>query len=441
MCTISTTLNEFFDSYSPSLSTSLRENRLNRMRLLLERLGNPERNIKMIHIAGSKGKGTTASFLSWIMNAYNLKTGLYLSPHVYDIRERFTLGTRFFSDDLYKETLQELKNKLMGFSLPLVYGPEKPTTFELYTAYAYVLFKNAGCRYGVIETGLGGRLDATNTISPIANCFTFIEKEHTKILGSTLREIAGEKAGIMRKGVPSFIMDMPQEALDTLKLEGDKIGSPYEVFPPIEEYSPSLEKVAHIILGDKTIDVESPHGFTDVELYDLKFSLYVLDRLKIVDFQDKDHLDLMKGFNLPGRFQMTKRKIGEKSIGFIFDGAHTISSIHHLKNNMDRLLPRPYSTLIFSTAQDKNYREMADALVDDFGTVIVTGLGESKKSEPEAIYDYIRNKWKDKNILLSNTPDETLEKAIECTKDQGNIVVTGSFYLVDLIYKALGNIE
>ena len=75
MCTISTTLNEFFDSYSPSLSTSLRENRLNRMRLLLERLGNPERNIKMIHIAGSKGKGTTASFLSWIMNAYNLKTG------------------------------------------------------------------------------------------------------------------------------------------------------------------------------------------------------------------------------------------------------------------------------------------------------------------------------------------------------------------------------
>ena len=154
MCTISTTLNEFFDSYSPSLSTSLRENRLNRMRLLLERLGNPERNIKMIHIAGSKGKGTTASFLSWIMNAYNLKTGLYLSPHVYDIRERFTLGTRFFSDDLYKETLIEVKNKLMGFSLPLVYGPEKPTTFELYTAYAYVLFKNAGCRYGVIETGL-----------------------------------------------------------------------------------------------------------------------------------------------------------------------------------------------------------------------------------------------------------------------------------------------
>ena len=84
---------------------------------------------------------------------------------------------------------------------------------------------------------------------------------------------------------------------------------------------------------------------------------------------------------------------------------------------------------------------MADALVDDFGSVIVTGLGESKKSEPEAIYDYIRNKWKDKNVLLSNTPDETLEKAMEYTQDQGNIVVTGSFYLVDLIYKALGNIE
>ena len=116
--------------------------------------------------------------------------------------------TVFFPQSLYESTLKELQKKIEGFSLPSELGPDKPTTFELYTAYGYLLFKNAGCKYAVVETGLGGRLDATNTVTPIAACFTYIEKEHTKILGSTLKEIALEKAGIMRKDVPSFFSDI-----------------------------------------------------------------------------------------------------------------------------------------------------------------------------------------------------------------------------------------
>lgn len=226
MSSISDTLESFFDSYMPSLSSSLRENRLERMSLLLDHLGNPEKSFQTIHIAGSKGKGSTATFLSALLEKKGYSVGLYLSPHVYDIRERFTIASRFFSDEEYTLALEELQEKLSSFSLPSSLGPEKPTTFELYTAYAYLLFKRKGCKWAVIETGLGGRLDATNTISPYATLFTPIELEHTKILGSTLTEIAREKAGIMREGVPSFSFPQREEAEKELKRNAEEIGSP-----------------------------------------------------------------------------------------------------------------------------------------------------------------------------------------------------------------------
>lgn len=437
----STILNDFFDSFSPSLSGNLRENRLERMNFLLKEIGNPERNIKMIHIAGSKGKGTTASFMSWVMNKKGLKTGLYLSPHVYDIRERFTLGTSFFSESLYLSTLKKLKERIKDFSLPKELGPEKPTTFELYTAYAYLLFKSAGCEYAVIETGLGGRLDATNTIDPIANCFTYIEKEHTKILGSTLEEIAKEKAGIMRKDVPSFIMNMPLEALNTLKKESETIGSKVEDFPLSFEDIPYKNDIL-TLYGDNTpIKIYSPSGLTDVELYDFSFALYVLSKTRVCKFEGNESLDLSQCFSLPGRFQSQRVLIDNKTINFIFDGAHTISSIEHLMRNIDNYGFSPLSTLIFSTAIDKNYKEMADILVPSFDNIIITGLGESKKSDPKAIYEYISNKWKDKSVTLSPTASDAAEKTLKTTLNDDNVIVTGSFYLVDLIHNALDNLE
>lgn len=438
---ISITLSDFFDSYSPSLSGGLRENRLERMNLLLERIGNPEKELKMIHIAGSKGKGTTASFMSWIMNQYHMKTGLYLSPHVFDIRERFTLGTKFFPQSLYISTLKELKKKIEGFSLPQELGPDMPTTFELYTAYAYLLFKNAGCKYAVIETGLGGRLDATNTISPIATCFTYIEKEHTKILGNTLEEIATEKAGIMRKDVPSFFSDMPQDALNTLKKEADRIGSPYYTYDlKIDDLAfkgNAPVKIAHSIIQDKDIAFDAPFGFSDIELYDLNYALFILHGLNLLKHIDRNYLELRESFFLPGRFQRKTVIIDDKTVLLTFDGAHTPSSIQHLLDNIEAYNFYPCSTLVFSTAIDKNYKEMADIIVPKFDKVIVIGLGESKKSDPEAIYDYISTKWNNKIVELLNTPDEVFTDILDNTPDMGHVVVTGSFYLVDSIYKAI----
>lgn len=441
MCNISTILDSFFNSYSPSLSVGLRDNRLERMSLLLDKLGNPEKKLKMIHIAGSKGKGTTASFMAWIMNKMGLKTGLYLSPHVFDIRERFTLGTVFFPDSLYSDTLSLLKEKLEGFSIPSSLGPNKPTTFELYTAYAYLLFYNAGCEYGVIETGLGGRLDATNTILPIATCFTYIEKEHTKILGETLEEIATEKAGIMRKGVPSFMMDMPSRALNTLINYANNIGSPYSVFPlhlnNILYKDKGIENKVEITIGNKSISIVSSKGFTDILFFDLSYALFVLSSINIFTINENVVLNLENEFNLPGRFQIEDYK--ERH--FLLDGAHTPTSISHLIDNIEVFRYSPLSTLIFSSAIDKNYIEMADLIVDKFDTIIITSLGENKKSDPEAIYEYISKKWREKRVILSPTPLFAVQYAIQSSPKDGYILVTGSFYLVDLIHKEIKDKE
>ena len=184
-------LETVFDTFAPeSGDRRAREHRVERMKLFLSFLGNPEKAFRTYHIAGSKGKGSTASYLSAIITGYGRKCGLYTSPHLFSVRERFTLSGAFFSDSLYINTCNKLLEKTGSFIFPSSLGPEKPTTFEMYTAFAYILFKEAGCTDAVIETGLGGRLDATNTIESEAVFITEIELEHQDVLGKTIREIA-----------------------------------------------------------------------------------------------------------------------------------------------------------------------------------------------------------------------------------------------------------
>ena len=420
MSSISDTLESFFDSYMPSLSSSLRENRLERMSLLLDHLGNPEKTFKTIHIAGSKGKGSTATFLSALLEGKGYSVGLYLSPHVYDIRERFTLASRFFSDEEYTLALEELQEKLSSFSLPSSLGPEKPTTFELYTAYAYLLFKRKGCSWAVIETGLGGRLDATNTISPYATLFTPIELEHTKILGSTLTEIAREKAGIMREGVPSFSFPQREEAEKELKRNAEEIGS------PLSFLSIDINKTI-----DDKIKIKS---FTSsIVKADLYFAYTVLCLLGLID--KKDTFDLSH-ISLPARFQLARINTGKYSIPIVLDGAHTPDSALHLKESFSKEFTHRKAMLIFSTAQDKDYRAIADILLSFSDECFVTGLGEWKKGDPDMIYSYIKEKYPEKKVFLEKDIRKALIRAVR-RHESRPIVVAGSFYLASNAKKTL----
>lgn len=427
MFDINNVLDSFFSSYAPSLSGNLRENRIERMKLLLSRLGNPERSFRTIHIAGSKGKGTVATALSFLLSASGRKTGLFLSPHVYDIRERFTLSSVFFKDEEYLSALDELKRAIEDFSLPEELGERRPTTFELYTAYSYILFKRTGCEWAVIETGLGGRLDATNTIESDVAVITTIEKEHTKILGDTITLIAGEKAGIIKKGKPTFLFSGSQEAEDTIKRTAEEKHSPLYIFTPYDIPLDNDNDVNDVEYSGIKIRLNTYKE--DIRLYDILFSIFILRTLGLI--RDDIIYDFTSPlFSLPGRHEIREY---EKHT-FILDGAHTPSSIGYLKNSLMHKTP---DTLIFSAAVDKDHMAMGRLLIPLFKRVIITGTGKWKKSAPEIIYRDFSSLFPDKSISLLPLRKDALSFALNNTEEHGIIVVTGSFYLLSEIDTAM----
>ena len=232
-----------FDNFAPSLpDPRIKELRLERMERLLAHLGNPERSYRTYHTAGSKGKGSTSAYLASLLSGAGRITGLYTSPHLFTIRERFTLSGEMFPDKLYIDVCNMLLDKMKTFSLPSSLGSEKPTVFEMYTAYGYLLFREYGCTDAVIETGIGGRLDATNTIEPEAVFLTPVELEHTDILGKTISSIATEKSKIITSS-PVFISRQRKEAEDVFLEEAGRRHATVHLFRnEIMDFSSSTEK-------------------------------------------------------------------------------------------------------------------------------------------------------------------------------------------------------
>ncbi len=418
-------LDDFFSSYIPSFSSSLRENRLERMTLLLERIGNPELRLRTIHVAGSKGKGTTATALSFLLAAMGHRTGLFLSPHVYDIRERFTLSSSFFSDEEYLSALDELRTLISGFTLPESLGAPLPTTFELYTAYSYLLFSRTGCEWAVIETGMGGRLDATNTLLPAASVITKIELEHTQILGDTLDKIAQEKAGIIKRNTPVFVLDQKEEVLDVFRRKASCLSSPLHVFttPQVEGRNGTFN-----YLG---CEVKTDFKKDDIRTTDTLYALFILSSLGLVP-GGKCFDFTAPSFHLPGRYE--KRTVAGHRI--ILDGAHTPESIRLLTSSLSEDIS-PSSTLIFSCAHDKDQRTMAKEIVPLFERIIVTSTGKWKKSDPEKIYEDISALFPSKEIMLILNHDDVMRTALEVTPLSAVIVGAGSFYLLSELDRAL----
>lgn len=170
---------------------------LKSMLFFAESFKNPQDDYESVHIAGSKGKGSLSIMISSILKEAGLKTGLYMSPHVNDFRERVTLAGDFFPDKVYSSAYDKIK---MGFEALIERDPSlDPTWFEIVTMLAFLLFKDEKCDWGVFETGMGGRLDTTNILDPMCSVLTPIELEHCQYLGDTKEKIAFEKAGIIKK--------------------------------------------------------------------------------------------------------------------------------------------------------------------------------------------------------------------------------------------------
>lgn len=411
-------LDGLFLSFMPSSGNigDMRENRLKRMEMLLERIGSPEKSYKTIHLAGSKGKGTTATLLAVAMNT-SFKTGLYRSPHVYDLRERFTLAGTFFSDEEYLRTADELMEKIQDLDF-------SPTTFELYTAYAYLLFKNAGCEYAVIETGLGGRLDATNTIESIMEILLPIEMEHVEILGDTIEKISVEKSKIIKKNSIVIVSDVRPEAYDVFFKETERTGSSFYSFKDdIKDFEHSEEKeysISRFRIGDDDFSLHTKLRSREIGK---NFVITTL-ALKKLGLLCEKALQAMEDVTIEGRFEQRCEE-GKK---IVLDVAHTKDSMQNLINTFTSLYERKDTVVLYAAISGKDYRAMLSLLLSSFNRIVITKAGNFKKSDPDALYEEaMRMKRRDQEVYLIHDEKE----AFIFSKHLADIIlITGSFYLV-----------
>ena len=447
---------------------STRSFRLDRMKLIAELAGNPENCAPSIHMAGSKGKGSITAMAASMLQAAGYRTSRYASPHVADFRERISLGNDFFDEETYRKAGEELGaviNTLLcaqGKESNLFNNKnedgEEPTFFELMTLWFFLCSRNAGVKAMAVETGMGGRLDATNVLDPLVSVISLIELEHTEYLGNTLGAIAGEKAGIIKYGRPLVLAEQKEEALGVFRQKVIETKSPFYYFPEWGEINNiKLQKEGTFF----TLKLKNPRsGKDDIMLKDLKIPIpgevqannagLAILALK-TSFQNITGEAIRKGlenFSIPGRFELLS---GDPIL--IIDGAHTPASAEACIRTFTELYGRG-AVLIFGCAAGKDSKTMASLFIPCFSRIIITTPGAFKKSSPETVYhdfllaanEYSKNtndSPEQKSGKARIVPPEIFfipqtEKALDTALEFGRelqlpILGAGSFYLASEI--------
>ncbi len=406
--------------------------RLDRMRRLLALFGNPHDACPSLHLAGSKGKGSCAAFLSRILAETGCRVGLYTSPHVSSYTERFTILGSALDEEDFVDTISFIRNRLLDSGIKEDHAEMSPTTFELLTLLAFILFREKECRYSVIETGIGGRLDATNVITPIASIITPIEREHTDYLGTELTSIAREKGGIIKPGKPVFCAQQKTEVLRVLSEIAARNSSP---FISISDTVKSV-KTSHGLRGSKGTIVFSGGGTMDIELS--MFGSFQLENAALAAvtvqelFPDITKEQIQNGLKktvLPGRME----RIMEEPPVYI-DGAHTPRSISVIKQTFKELHPGQ-AALIFGCVEGKDFKNMAEILARDFSPICIVKPGSFKKSDPSLVYkEFLK---KNKNCYLIEEPAAALKEVLRRTGRSIPVLISGSFYLAGEICRSL----
>jgi len=402
---------------------------LKRMQKLLSLLGNPHDKVQSVHIAGTKGKGSTATMLGKMLEANGYNVGLYTSPHVVNLRERIAVNSEMISE-----------SEMLGV-LNRAYAPiEKmskndcPTFFEIMTALAFMHFVDKKVDIGIIETGMGGRLDSTNVINPKVIGITSLSIDHQRQLGNTIDSIAKEKAGVFKRGVPIVTVMQDPAAMSVLKSEAMAVNAPLSItgcdidfsyrFETSREHGPHTR----VCLSTQTSKFEHLR----VPLYgkhqaiNCGLALAILDKLKTSGY-NIDNAKATYGLErvyLAGRMEMIA-----DDPRIMIDGAHNAASIRALIHAIGQNIPYDSMVVIFGCNIDKDVRGMLQELQYGADKVIFTRSSSPKAMLPEdlsEIYAEVCGKMCQTAVSLG----EGLQLASSAIRRGDLICITGSFYLI-----------
>lgn len=400
---------------------------LDNIKKLLELLGNPQNNLKIIHVAGTNGKGSTCSFISSILKESGYKVGLYTSPFLETFTERIRVNGENIREEEVGKIVSLIKEKI---EIMVSEGYSYPTEFEIVTAMAFYYYNQEKVDFVALEVGLGGRYDATNVIDkPVVSAITSISLDHTGILGDTLAKIAFEKGGIIKEDCPTIVYPQQEEASEVIKnICAEKKSKYIECdFKNIEIKSSNINSQIYNcnINGKELRDLEIKL-IGDHQIKNSIVALNVIEYLNDIKITNISEENIRKGLletKWPGRIE----KISENPM-FIIDGAHNEEGAKSLANSIDKYFENKNKILVIGMLEDKDIDSVLDLLIPKFNKVITT-----TPDNPRAID---ANKLKEKieryNIEVTCKPNikEAVDYALEISNKDDVIISAGSLYMI-----------
>lgn len=400
---------------------------LDRMRSLLRKLGNPQNKYRSVHVAGTKGKGSTCAMVAGMLSACGYKVGLYTSPHLVDMRERIQINGDMISHSEFAR-LARLVEPIVAHSRPT------PTYFDVLTAIAFKYFAERKVDIAVVETGLGGRLDSTNVLMPEVTAITSISKDHMAQLGNTLRQIATEKAGIFKHGVPAVSVVQNPEAQEAIKAVADKVGAPLDFCGATIEFSYRFES-SRLLGPHNRVCLTTPNSkfehlavplIGEHQAINCGLALCIIDKLKTrgIAINDSRAMEGLAKVTLPGRMEMLSQ-----TPRVICDGAHNAASLDALMRAIGQHIPYDSMVLIFGCCADKDVAGMLERITSGADKVIFTRVDSIRSADPhELAARYVE--LYGKMAQVAETLDDALGIAYRAVTKEDLICITGSFYLV-----------
>lgn len=393
-------------------------------RELLSRLGNPQEGIKIIHVAGTNGKGSVCAYLNAMLLAGGKKTGLFTSPHLVRINERFQINGEDVSDEQFLDAFLKVEKAAKEYEAE---GEGHPSYFETLFLMGMLIFKEAGVEYLVMETGLGGRLDATNVVEkPLACIITSISRDHTEYLGDTLEAIAGEKAGIIKAGVP-VIYDASQPGpASVIAAKAKEMGSPAWPMEPsfYEMKTQSREGITFTFAypGGEKAELAIPY-VAKYQMMNASLAFYTMHILQDVHDIPKNVLaEGLSKIKWPCRMEMA-------APGVIIDGAHNEDGIAQFVSTAGYFAKENEITILFTAVADKHYHEMIGEICEGIhpSHVVATQIDGSRVVPAEVLAEDFR-KAGCTDVCAEPESGAAYEKALG-KKGSGMLFCVGSLYL------------
>ncbi|MGI6207561.1 MAG: bifunctional folylpolyglutamate synthase/dihydrofolate synthase [Anaerolineae bacterium] len=404
---------------------------LARVRALLHQLGDPQQTMCLAHVAGTKGKGSTSAMMASAYRAAGLRTGLYTSPHLHTVRERIQVDGAPISREAFASAASAVASAMEGIA--------GITSFEALTALALLYFGESKVDVAVMEVGLGGRLDATNVIAPFVSVITSISHDHTGILGETLAAIAGEKAGIMKPGVPVVSAAQAPEAAEVIRARASQLGCPLESVGSDWRYLPGRAGEA-----EQEFSLEGP-AWTQ-GLYDGVYKLPLLGEHQIenavlaiaalahspasLGLRPQHVAAGLESVKWPGRFEVVRRRPY-----LVLDGAHNDDSFLRLSQALRRHLSFDRLHLVFGASRDKDLNGMLAAINQPGLVLYGCRSPHDRAAELSAVAEAASALGIEYQLFAS--VDEALWSALEAAREDDCVCVAGSLFVVAAAREAL----